>query len=190
MLWLNQSTHVWIWQQSSFQTVYWTSSFKRLTAQTAPTQQMPTNHTGQQPRLLSLGIKLLMVRSCKTNSNRFRALRLPGWGHMLTQPEVKEQPEITGQLRAARSPEAHKKVQFKVNGHHQKQPFTASCMLYIHSSVPWLPCSCSFHPYNNREVLLRADTSKDWKKKLRTTDTIGAAATSRTSQPVSSHGNM
>lgn len=75
---------------------------------------------------------------------------------MLTQPELKERPEITGQLRAVRSPHTGKKVQFKIQGHHQKHPFTASCVLHIQSSVHGLPCSCSFHPYNNREVLLKA----------------------------------
>lgn len=132
---------------------------------TASPQWMPTSCTSQQPCLLSLGIKLLMVRS-KTNLNRFRALRLPGWqniccrsqpteGYVLTQPELKEQPQTTGQLRAVRSPQAHKGGQFKIHGHHQKHPFTASCGLYTQSSVHWLPCSCSFHPYNNREVLFK-----------------------------------
>lgn len=59
-----------------------------------------------------------------------------------------------------RSPQAHKGGQFKIHGHHQKHPFTASRGLYIQSSVHRLPCSCSFHPYNNRGSFQNTDLLK------------------------------
>lgn len=177
MLLLNQSTTLlWIRQQSCFKTVYWTASSKDCTA--SP-WWMPTSCTNQQPCLLGLRIELLMI-IIRTNLNRLRDLRLPGWqniccssqlteGHVLTQPELKEQPQITGELRAVRSPQAHKGDQFKIHGHNQKHPFTASCGLYTHSSVHWLPCSCRFHPYNNREILFK--TLISWRKRKKNNQT-------------------
>lgn len=47
--------------------------------------------------------------------------------------------------------------------------------------LPW-HLSCGIH--------LGVDTSKDWRKKLRGTDTTGVAATASTLQSISSHGNM
>lgn len=82
---------------------------------------------------------------------------------MLILPELKEQPQMTGQLSAVRSPQARKGGQLKIHRWHQKHPFTASCGLYTQSSAHWLPCSCSFHPYNNREVLFK--TLISWRKK-------------------------